>query len=81
MKKYSRLIVSLVVAGYLQPVLSAQDLLSPETTIEQAVDHYIQAEQATGNITPAPQADDYILLRRTMPVSYTHLTQPTILLV
>lgn len=66
MKKYSRLIVSLVVAGYLQPVLSAQDLLSPETTIEQAVDHYIQAEQATGNITPAPQADDYILLRRTM---------------
>jgi len=66
MKKYSRLIVSLVVAGYLQPVLSAQDLLSPETTIEQAVDHYIQAEQATGNIAPAPQADDYILLRRTM---------------
>ena len=66
MKKYLRLIVSLVVAGYLQPVLSAQDLLPPETTIEQAVDHYIQAEQATGNITPAPQADDYILLRRTM---------------
>ena len=56
----------MVVAGYLQPVLSAQDLLPPETTIEQAVDHYIQAEQATGNITPAPQADDYILLRRTM---------------
>ncbi len=66
MKKYLRLIVSLVVAGYLQPVLSAQDLLPPEATIEQAVDHYIQAEQATGNITPAPQADDYILLRRTM---------------
>ena len=66
MKKYLRLIVSLVVTGYLQPVLSAQDLLPPETTIEQAVDHYIQAEQATGNITPAPQADDYILLRRTM---------------
>ena len=66
MKKYLLLIVSLVLAGYMQPALKAQDLLPPETTIEQAVDHYIQAEQATGNITPAPQADDYILLRRTM---------------
>ena len=66
MKKYLSLIVSLVAAGYMQPVLKAQDLLPPETTIEQAVDHYIQAEQATGNIAPAPQVDDYILLRRTM---------------
>ena len=66
MKKYLSLIVSLVAAGYMQPLLKAQDLLPPETTIEQAVDHYIQAEQATGNIAPAPQVDDYILLRRTM---------------
>ena len=66
MKKYLLLIVSLVLAGYMQPALKAQDLLPPETTIEQAVDHYIQAEQATGNIASAPQVDDYILLRRTM---------------
>ena len=66
MKKYLLLIVSLVLAGYMQPALKAQDLLPPETTIEQAVDHYIQAEPATGNIASAPPVDDYILLRRTM---------------
>ncbi|MBA63839.1 MAG: hypothetical protein CMJ76_15910 [Planctomycetaceae bacterium] len=66
MNKFVLLVVSLSTIGLLQAALQAQDLLPSETTIEEAVDHYIQAEQATGNIQPASQVDDYILLRRTM---------------
>lgn len=66
MKKYLPFIVVLVSVAFKQSALRAQDLLPPETTIQEAVDHYIQAEQATGKIVPAAQVDDYILLRRTM---------------
>ena len=66
MKKYLLFIVALVVVAFQQSALRAQDLLPPETTIQEAVDHYIKGEQATGKIVPAVQVDDYLLLRRTM---------------
>ena len=43
----------------------AQDKLLPaDTTIEQAVDHYIDAKLTAAGITPAPPADDAAILRR-----------------
>ena len=59
--------LSLLAAVLLCPGINhAQDLLPPETSIQDAVDHYIKSEQATGNIQPAAQVDDYVLMRRTM---------------
>lgn len=43
-----------------------QETLSPGTPVQEAIDHYIRAEQGTGKIRPAEQVDDYVLLRRTM---------------
>lgn len=48
------------------PLTRAAELLPPETPIEQAIDHYIDAELSADKITPAPLADDVNLLRRTM---------------
>lgn len=39
-------------------------LLPPDRTIEQAVDHYIDAKLKSENVTPAPLADDAAILRR-----------------
>ena len=47
-------------------LIHAQELLPPDTTLQDAVDHYIESEQATGNIKSAEQVDDYALIRRTM---------------
>lgn len=44
---------------------SAADLMPPETPIEQAIDHYIQARLAQSQVQPAPQAEDCTLIRRT----------------
>lgn len=45
------------------PVL-AGELLPPEKSIEEVVDHYIQARLDTEKVAPAPQATDANLLRR-----------------
>jgi hypothetical protein len=42
----------------------AAGLLPPDRTIEQAVDHYIDAALRAANVKPAPPADDAALLRR-----------------
>lgn len=66
MNKYLLLVVWLALIALFQSELRSQEMLSPDTAIEQVVDHYIQAERAKGNIQPAPQVNDYLLLRRTM---------------
>src|SRR5947209_5435271 len=49
----------------LSSAASAQTKLLPATTsIEQAVDHYIDARLKEENITPAPSVDDTAILRR-----------------
>lgn len=45
---------------------SADDLLPPETPIEQAIDHYVNTKLQTAGVSAAAQADDANLLRRTM---------------
>jgi hypothetical protein len=42
----------------------AGDLLPPETPIPEAIDHYIEAQLADEDITPAPPADEATLVRR-----------------
>src|SRR5262245_8746573 len=46
--------------------LGGDELLSPDTRPEQAIDHYINARLQRFGVSPAPQADDANLLRRTM---------------
>src|SRR5262245_44822978 len=46
--------------------LGGDELLSPDTQPEQAIDHYINARLQRFEVSPAPQADDANLLRRTM---------------
>jgi hypothetical protein len=49
----------------LQPaLLPAAELLPADVPIEQAIDHYIDAELKEAKINPAPLADDAALLRR-----------------
>lgn len=55
-----------VVAGPLSLAAVADDLLPAETLVEQAIDHYLDAKLQTEGISPAPQADDATLLRRSM---------------
>jgi hypothetical protein len=45
-------------------VLAQDKLLPADTTIDQAVDHYLGAKLTAAKITPAPPADDAALLRR-----------------
>ena len=44
----------------------AEELLSPEAPIEQAIDHYVNAKLQGAGVSAAAQADDANLLRRTM---------------
>ena len=44
--------------------VTAGELLPPETPIEQAIDHYLQAQLTAEQITPAPQVSDSGLIRR-----------------
>jgi hypothetical protein len=46
------------------PAAAADDLLPPDTPIEQVVDHYIDARLKEDKIAAAPQADDATLARR-----------------
>jgi hypothetical protein len=46
------------------PPATADELLPPDRPIEQAVDHYIDAQLQEEGITAAPQADDSTLIRR-----------------
>lgn len=50
--------------GVFHAELLAGELLPPEKSIEEVVDHYIQARLDTEKITPAPQANDANLIRR-----------------
>jgi hypothetical protein len=44
----------------------AEDLLAPETPVEQAIDHYVNLKLQAAGASAAPQADDANVLRRTM---------------
>ena len=57
---------ALLVFGLSTSRLRAVDLLPPDAPIEQAIDHYIDARLQKESVSPAPQADDANLLRRTM---------------
>jgi hypothetical protein len=46
--------------------LAGQELLRPDRPVEEVIDHYIEARLQTAAVSPAPQADDANLLRRTM---------------
>src|SRR3954469_12173500 len=43
-----------------------EELLTPDASPERAIGHYIDAGLQRAGVTPAPQADDANLLRRTM---------------
>src|SRR5262249_56996002 len=42
----------------------ADELLPPTKSIEEVVDHYVEARLQQENVTPAPQAEDANLVRR-----------------
>src|SRR2546423_1612265 len=46
------------------PALPAADLLPPDKSIPEAIDHYVDVKLKTAGLTPAAQADDYTLIRR-----------------
>jgi hypothetical protein len=46
--------------------MPAAELLPPDRPLPEVVDHYIDARLAEKNVTPAPPAEEAILLRRTM---------------
>src|SRR5687768_7442288 len=56
---------ALLVAGSAATAV-AGELLPAETPVEQAIDHYIEVRLQTEGVSPAPQADDATLLRRTL---------------
>src|SRR5688500_12711490 len=56
-------LVGALVATFASAV-RADDLLPPDTPIEQAIDHYIRIRLEQAKIVPAPQADDATQLRR-----------------
>jgi hypothetical protein len=44
--------------------LPAAELLPPDKPTAEVIDHYVDAKLKTAGIAPAPQADDYTLIRR-----------------
>ena len=48
------------------PQARSEELLPADRPIHEVIDHYIRARLASENVTPAPQANDANLLRRTM---------------
>ena len=50
----------------LLPAARAEDLLPPETPVEQAIDHYIRVRLEQAGMVPAPPADEATQLRRPM---------------
>ncbi len=63
-----RFVLLMVLSGWAVAPAQAhgpsKDLLPAHRTIEQAVDHYVDAALQTATIQPAPQADDATLVRR-----------------
>lgn len=57
-------LICTVCCGVFHAELLAGELLPPEKSIEEVVDHYIQVRLDTEKITPAPQANDANLIRR-----------------
>src|SRR5690349_17700869 len=60
------LLALLIIACAVANPLRADDLLPPDKSVEEAIDHYIAARQKALGVTPAPLADDANLLRRTL---------------
>jgi Protein of unknown function (DUF1549)/Protein of unknown function (DUF1553) len=52
---------ALLLAAGLAP---AAELLPPDRPISDVIDHYVDAKMQRSGTTPAPQADDYTLIRR-----------------
>ena len=46
--------------------LRAEEILPPDHSIENAIDHYIDSRLQSESVTPAPPANDATLIRRTM---------------
>jgi hypothetical protein len=59
-----RLILPLLSLALLCSSIRADDLLPPNQTVEQVVDHYIESALQEAHIAPAPPADDATILRR-----------------
>lgn len=59
-----RPLLMLCVGFALATSLSAGELVTPDLTIEQAVDHYIEGQLTQRQVHPAPMADDCTLVRR-----------------
>jgi hypothetical protein len=66
MHRSQRLCLSLFFLCCAAPLLSAADLLAPDKSIEEAIDHYVGLKLQAQGVTPAPLADDANLLRRTL---------------
>ncbi|MDB5337949.1 MAG: hypothetical protein JWN70_3568 [Planctomycetaceae bacterium] len=58
------LLAGMISLGGLSADSFAGELLPPEKTIEEVVDHYIQARLTTDKVVPAPQSTDANLIRR-----------------
>lgn len=63
---YLRLFLALALVPCLALPGRADELLSPEKSVEEAIDHYLDARLAKENVAAAAQAGDVNLLRRTM---------------
>src|SRR5258708_37095497 len=46
------------------PLAQPAELLSPDRKIPEVIDHYVDAKIKSANVAPAPQADDFTLIRR-----------------
>src|SRR5688500_16058576 len=55
-----------MVAALAAGLAPAADLLPADKSVEEAIDHYVEARLAQAAVSAAPQADDANLLRRTM---------------
>ena len=55
-----------MVAALAPGLAPAADLLPADKSVEEAIDHYVDARLAQAAVSAAPQADDANLLRRTM---------------
>jgi len=62
-RRFLSLAVALLAFARPSPAPAA-DLLPPERSMEEVVDHYIDAALAEGHVQPAPPADDATLVRR-----------------
>jgi hypothetical protein len=61
-----RILIALALVAACSPVVAAQspNLLPADRTIQQAIDHYVDAQLKEAKVQPVAQADDATLLRR-----------------